>query len=136
MIRTGRKYTPEEILPLVEFTESGQKLSEKAIFLRGGRRELDGDPINFASSRLQTFALKGISCVTCGIIGEFFIKEKHSNREKYYHLGFYALSGDDKWILMTKDHILPKSKGGKDHIDNYQTMCSPCNGAKGNDPTK
>ena len=33
---------------------------------------------------------------------------------------------------MTKDHILPKSKGGKDEIDNYQTMCIRCNKAKGN----
>ena len=29
------------------------------------------------------------------------------------------------------DHIIPKSKGGKDHIDNYQLMCEECNSKKG-----
>ena len=32
---------------------------------------------------------------------------------------------------MTKDHILPKKWGGKDDIDNMQTMCKDCNEAKG-----
>ena len=33
-------------------------------------------------------------------------------------------------ILFTKDHITPRSKGGKNHISNYQTMCSKCNEGK------
>ena len=32
---------------------------------------------------------------------------------------------------MTKDHILPKSRGGKNHISNMQTMCCRCNSKKG-----
>lgn len=32
---------------------------------------------------------------------------------------------------MTKDHIVPKSKGGPDKIENYQTMCTECNCIKG-----
>lgn len=136
MIRKGRRYSPEEILPLVEFTENGHKLSKTALFLRGGRRELDGDLINFSSSRLQTFARKGIICARCGIEGEFFIKEKNHERDKYWHLSFYAIDGYKNFILMTKDHIIPKSKGGKDHIDNFQPMCYLCNQDKGSDPWK
>ena len=37
-------------------------------------------------------------------------------------------------VLITKDHIIPKSKGGKDKLDNYQTMCVRCNKRKGNKP--
>ena len=33
---------------------------------------------------------------------------------------------------MTKDHILPRSKGGLGIMDNLQIMCEPCNTAKGN----
>jgi 5-methylcytosine-specific restriction endonuclease McrA len=32
---------------------------------------------------------------------------------------------------MTKDHIVPKSKGGKDMLSNTQTMCVICNTKKG-----
>jgi 5-methylcytosine-specific restriction endonuclease McrA len=34
--------------------------------------------------------------------------------------------------LMTKDHILPVSRGGSNAVTNLQTMCSTCNAAKGN----
>ena len=34
--------------------------------------------------------------------------------------------------LMNIDHILPKSRGGKDNVDNYQLMCEECNSRKGN----
>jgi 5-methylcytosine-specific restriction endonuclease McrA len=31
---------------------------------------------------------------------------------------------------MTIDHILPRSKGGKDTLENLQPMCSSCNAKK------
>lgn len=33
--------------------------------------------------------------------------------------------------VMTVDHILPKAKGGTDHSDNLQLLCSGCNSSKG-----
>ena len=32
---------------------------------------------------------------------------------------------------LTMDHILPKSKGGKDELKNLQCLCFPCNIKKG-----
>ena len=33
---------------------------------------------------------------------------------------------------MHVDHVVPSSKGGPDHLSNYQPLCSPCNTSKGN----
>lgn len=98
---------------------------------RNAKVNLDGDIIKGNSQRYQTFFTKGAKCVCCGIEGKYFAKEKVS-RDKSYHLNLYAIDENGKEVLMTKDHILPKSKGGQDHIDNYQTMCVNCNVAKGN----
>lgn len=35
-------------------------------------------------------------------------------------------------ILFTKDHKKPKSKGGRNKLNNYQTCCEICNRLKGN----
>lgn len=93
--------------------------------------ELDGDFIKGNSQRYQTFFTKGTKCVCCGIEGKFFAKEKY-HKDKRYHLNLYALDANGNEILMTKDHIIPVSKGGLNDISNYQTMCEPCNVAKGN----
>lgn len=98
---------------------------------RYAKVELDGDIIKGNSQRYQTFFTKGTKCVCCGIEGKYFAKEKVS-RDKSYHLNLYAIDENGKEVLMTKDHILPKSKGGQDNVDNYQPMCVRCNKAKGN----
>jgi len=33
--------------------------------------------------------------------------------------------------ILEVDHILPRSKGGTDHLDNLQLLCSYCNRSKG-----
>lgn len=90
------------------------------------------------SLRYQTFD-RNLTCVECGLKGRFLALEKclsdiggdEGDKEgQGYHLNFYALDENGKEILMTKDHIIPKSKGGPDHINNMQTMCTHCNAKK------
>jgi 5-methylcytosine-specific restriction endonuclease McrA len=87
------------------------------------------------SLRIQTFKEKGITCATCGIKGKFFVvsaNRKKKGSSNNWHLSLVA-EKNGKYVLMTKDHVLAKSKGGPDHISNMQTMCTVCNYEKGCD---
>ncbi len=91
---------------------------------------INGDKIKGNSQRFQTFFTKGLKCACCGIEGKYFGKEKDFNAARY-HLNLYALDESGNEVLMTKDHIVPRSKGGASELYNYQTMCVKCNMEKG-----
>lgn len=85
------------------------------------------------SDRYKLFFLKGYKCVECGLEGKYFALERtKEDNSKRYHLNLYAIDDNGCEVMMTKDHIVPKSLGGKDSVKNYQTMCSKCNEKKGN----
>jgi 5-methylcytosine-specific restriction endonuclease McrA len=89
-----------------------------------------GDLINMTSLKLQTFKENGTRCRICGCKGSYFAKEKYA-AEPYFHLNLYALK-DGREVLMTKDHIIPLAKGGRDRLNNFQTLCIECNRKKAN----
>lgn len=79
--------------------------------------------VKVSSDRLVCFK-RNRKCVCCGLEGNKFLLQK-SETQPTPHFNFYS---DD--ILMTKDHITAISNGGRNHIDNYQTMCKICNEIK------
>ncbi len=90
--------------------------------------DIGGDLINMTSLKLQTFKENGVRCRVCGCKGSYFAKEKYPS-EPYFHLNLYALK-DGREVLMTKDHIIPLAKGGRDRLNNFQTLCIECNRKK------
>lgn len=104
--------------------------------------EFDGDLIKMDSHRYALFA-RDHTCARCGLKGSFYAKERGARFVKstgefrattnLWHFNLYALTDGPHpaAVLMTKDHILPKSRGGRDVQDNYQPMCAPCNTDKG-----
>lgn len=89
----------------------------------------DGNSFKRVSQRLMLFR-DNCFCVDCGIEGTVFLLQKRF-RDDSPHMNLYAVDGSGKLILMTKDHVLPKSRGGRDVMENYQTMCQICNTRKG-----
>jgi hypothetical protein len=78
--------------------------------------------------RYNCFIKSGFDCKSCGKIGSIFAIELIESKSfSGYTINLYSEDG----YFFTKDHIIPKSRGGKDSIDNYQTMCWPCNAKKG-----
>ena len=87
------------------------------------------------SQRYILFKEKGLTCVCCGLAANKAYVEmtkEQLDSGSTAHINFYHVDSKGKRILFTKDHIIPKSKGGKDIQENYQVMCSPCNCKKGN----
>lgn len=113
-------YSIDKVLAEVIFEDKSYGRKHKVDF--------DGDLMNMTSVRYKCFKTCGVICAGCGIQANFFRKEKDVGQEKeIYHFNLYALDDNNEEILMTKDHIIPKSKGGANHISNYQTMCTHCN---------
>ena len=95
--------------------------------------------VKVSSLRLELFR-QNPKCVACSRIGALWILESH-HRNEPPHLNLYHVGEElEEWkklskdglVLMTKDHIIPRSKGGPTTLENLQTMCAICNGKKGN----
>ena len=63
-------------------------------------------------------------------------KLPNNNPDCIWHFNLYAAIPDGKMRMMTKDHIIPRSKGGQNCMENYQPMCTRCNGQKGDKISK
>lgn len=129
MEKEAKRYIRKEIYPIQLILSSVELHHTKKDII-----VLDGDNIKLGSDRYKTFKVKGTDCVTCGAVGKYFAKErdKYNQASLSFHLNLYATNSKGEEVLMTKDHIIARDKGGEDHIDNYQPMCTVCNGEKAN----
>lgn len=125
--KTQNKYERKETYP-VDAVLSKVMQRDPASGERHPRVNFDGDMIKMDSQRYILFKKKGCTCVKCGLVGTFFAKERNGVEENY-HFNLYGIK-DGREVMLTKDHIMPKSKGGKNVISNYNVMCIECNREK------
>lgn len=113
----------------VSIPELFQKISESGAYISF----TVGDKIfsvKRTSQRYRLFKKNGLKCVVCKKVANKAYLESNVDGERP-HVNFYLSRPGMKDLLFTKDHILPKAKGGKDTMSNYQTMCQVCNSKKG-----
>ena len=124
MIIEEKKYSIAEVFDMI-----GREHLLGNLAIRKEKNDIivDGFNIKSISLRYKTFYQKGIKCVCCGKRGTHFklCGDKRSPNRRHFNL--YA----DDDTLMTKDHIIPKARGGADMVSNMQTMCVDCNREKG-----
>lgn len=101
------------------------------------RHTYEGFTFNVSSLRLRTFCrdagLGRLRCAECGLDARFFAVESFARNtdNKSVHANLYGVKDDGAEVLFTHDHILARGLGGADTLANSQTMCGPCNWAKG-----
>lgn len=87
---------------------------------------------SFESDRLYTLLKLGRKCVVpnCKVVGDKICVRVEKGGS--VHVDLYSKD----YTMLTIDHIMPKSKGGANHISNYQMMCLPHNTQKGSKITE
>ena len=94
------------------------------------RMPVEGTSIScgMTSLRMRVFRTHGAVCAHCGETGTYFAVERAqaSEDDRQWHLNLYSDAG----VMLTFDHVMPKSKGGANTLDNAQTLCYPCNQKK------
>lgn len=84
---------------------------------------------------LQLVLDKGCTCAGCGADALYFaaLNTESTRGVSNLKLMFDHTFNNGEVAYMTIDHIVPKSKGGPNHKNNYQPMCVKCNRTKNDD---
>lgn len=144
---TLARYVNEDILPYI----GNGNPKDKTFILPSGVYD-----VKMRGTRLECFK-RSQSCVWCRMTGTVWLLQKHERgipkvqtfcfleecpwcalhpqpkQVEAPHLNLYAQDRAGNLILMTQDHILARSRGGSNKLDNLATMCCRCNQAKGSD---
>lgn len=83
--------------------------------------------VRMNSDRYFVF-LTSLKCVSCGLEGTKMMLELNPG-DNAPHFNLYAVE-NSRLVLMTKDHIIAKSQGGLNELQNYETCCAICNNLK------
>lgn len=74
-----------------------------------------------------------IRCHFCGCQADRWVAEK-GRRDRIGHPVLNLFSQKDgRVVMMTRDHIIPRSLGGVDAVANLRPACAPCNEQRSNE---
>lgn len=115
-----QKFTLNEILPILE-----QNHSEYRFELKNKNVKVK----KLQSTRMRLIRRKKY-CASCLVVATHFWLETSGFLSPHFNL--YTINYCHEEVLMTLDHILPKSLGGDSSDENVQMLCAKCNFMKSN----
>lgn len=110
------RYELNEILPFI-----GEKTKKLIIPNSGKSHSVRLDP------KRLLLILNNTKCKCCNLQGTHFWLERNGRDP---HLNFYGTNSNGHEVMLTADHIIPKSKGGPHELYNMQLLCERCNQKK------
>lgn len=105
------------------------------------KRHIDGMKISAPSGAALYHYCNEIDlpmvCFKCGVIADRWImRHQHNDRNKPPTLELFAYTKKSRLVMMTRDHIVPKSWGGLDIVQNLRCACETCNRERSNTLTE
>lgn len=98
--------------------------------------------VNVTPRRYRVFK-KSLTCCICKCEASLCVLDLKVNKRNRKPLNpsiamfnFYGFNNFGELFMLTMDHIVPSSRGGKNGMYNLQTMCNLCNQEKGNSVEK
>jgi hypothetical protein len=87
--------------------------------------------VKMRDSRMMLFS-ESQFCAACFVKGDHFWLEHSGCFPPHFNL--YAINHCGHPVMLTLDHIIPRSRGGTKHPSNIQLLCTRCNQVKKNNP--
>jgi hypothetical protein len=129
---------------MIFYKEVGLEEGFELSLLPRNSRIVAGREVSTASGLALYQSLRGspIKCWCCGAEASLWIACRGENDMSRPVLNLFARftpkktrknkHPTERLVMMTRDHIIPKSKGGVDDIENLRPGCETCNVNRGN----
>jgi len=129
VVRRQQKIVVGEPIPVAEFLGL---IPSKLVIHEGMVVSYHNRRVGLDGFKWRVFKDKGVKCKHCGRQGKVVLLEKSFKNNDPPRFNLYAIKDDGSLLLMTIDHIVPKSRGGSNELNNLQPLCCECNGKKDN----
>lgn len=129
---------------MIFYKELGLEEGFEVSKLEKHHRIVAGREVSTAAGIRLYESLRGspIKCWKCGCVADRWISCRGQNDNSRPTLNLFAMFTPRKTrrtphpiprlVMMTRDHIIPKSSGGVDDIENLRPGCETCNVHRGN----